>query len=62
MLAQIFMSGTHGIVSLHIARGKDPWVKWKPVRQRAELMIDALVRGLTISKDEVRRTKDENAE
>src|SRR5262245_41280881 len=52
MLAQIFMSGTHGIVSLHIARGKDPWVKWKPVRQRAELMIDALVRGLTVQKDE----------
>ena len=50
MLAQIFMSGTHGIVSLHIARGKDPWVKWKPVRQRAELMIDALVRGLTVEK------------
>ena len=35
MLAQIFMSGTHGIVSLHIARGKDPWVKWRPVRQQA---------------------------
>ena len=35
------MSGMHGIVSLHIARGKDPWVKWRPVRQRAELMVGA---------------------
>jgi len=49
LLAQIFMSGVHGIVSLHIARGKDPWVKWRPVRQRAQLMIDALIRGLTQS-------------
>src|SRR5262245_54790792 len=48
MLAQIFMSGMHGIVSLHIARGKDPWVKWRPVRKRAELMIEALIRGLTV--------------
>jgi hypothetical protein len=62
MLAQIFMSGTHGIVSLHIARGKDPWVKWKPVRQRAELMIDALVRGLTVDQGEGRMTKDEGAQ
>jgi hypothetical protein len=26
-------------------------VKWKPVRQRAELMIDALVRGLTVKAE-----------
>src|SRR5262249_35218262 len=26
MLAQLIMGGTHGIVSLHIARGKDPWI------------------------------------
>jgi AcrR family transcriptional regulator len=48
MLAQIFMSGVHGIVSLHIARGKDPWVNWRPVRQRAKLMVEALIRGLTV--------------
>lgn len=50
LLAQLFMSGTHGIVSLHIARGKDAWVKWRPVRQRAALMIDALIRGLTVQE------------
>src|SRR5262245_25471556 len=48
LLAKTFMSGTHGIVSLHIARGKDAWVNWRPVRQRASLMIDALIRGLTV--------------
>jgi AcrR family transcriptional regulator len=51
MLAQIFMSGVHGIVSLQIARGKDPWVNWKPVRERARLMIEALIRGLTATHD-----------
>jgi AcrR family transcriptional regulator len=48
MIAQLFMSGMHGIVSLHIARGKDPWVNWRPVRQRAKLMVEALIRGLTV--------------
>ena len=60
MLAQIFMSGMHGIVSLHISRGKDPWVKWRPVRKRAELMIEAMIRGLT-RKDEEVRSKNESA-
>jgi AcrR family transcriptional regulator len=48
MVAQIFMAGVHGIVSLHIARGKDPWVPWKPVKLKARLMIEALIRGLTV--------------
>jgi AcrR family transcriptional regulator len=48
MIAQLFMAGMHGIVSLHIARGKDKWVKWRPVRQKARLMIEALIRGLTV--------------
>ncbi|HEX5104929.1 MAG TPA: TetR/AcrR family transcriptional regulator [Pirellulaceae bacterium] len=48
LVAQVFMGGVHGIVSLHIARGKDPWVNWRPVEQRAQLLIDGLIRGLTI--------------
>lgn len=47
-IAQLFFSGTHGVVSLHLARGKDPWVEWRPVRETARLMIDSLIRGLTI--------------
>ncbi len=46
-IAQLFFSGTHGVVSLHLARGKDPWVEWKPVRDTAREMIAALIRGLT---------------
>jgi AcrR family transcriptional regulator len=47
-IAQLFFSGTHGVVSLHLARGKDPWVEWRPVRETARLMIDSLIRGLTL--------------
>jgi AcrR family transcriptional regulator len=45
-LAQLFFAGTHGVVSLHLARGKDPWVDWRPVRESARLMIESLIRGL----------------
>jgi len=57
MLAQLFMSGTHGIVSLHIARGKDPWVHWRPVRQTARLMVEALIRGLTVPDSQTPATE-----
>jgi AcrR family transcriptional regulator len=56
MLAQLFMSGVHGVVALHIARGKDPWVNWRPVRQKARLMVEALIRGLTVSGEAVTTT------
>ena len=48
-IAQLFFSSTHGVVSLHLARGKDPWVPWKPVHETARQMIDALIRGITVS-------------
>ncbi|WP_425618459.1 TetR/AcrR family transcriptional regulator [Anatilimnocola sp. NA78] len=46
-IAQLFFAGTHGVVSLHLARGKDPWVSWCPVRETARHMIDTLILGLT---------------
>jgi len=46
-IAQLFFSGTHGVVSLHLARGKDPWVSWRPVRETARHMIETLILGLT---------------
>jgi AcrR family transcriptional regulator len=47
LLAQTVWAGTHGVVSLHIAKRNDDWVDWKPVRKTATLMIDSLIRGLT---------------
>lgn len=46
-LAQIVWAGVHGIVSLHLNLGRDPWFNWQPVEQRAVLLNDAMIRGLT---------------
>lgn len=45
-LAQLFFAGVHGLVALHIARGEDPWVEWRPIRPTAKKMVEALLRGL----------------
>jgi hypothetical protein len=39
-------AGVHGAVSLHIAKCNDDWVDWRPLKNRAEVMIDVLVNGL----------------
>jgi AcrR family transcriptional regulator len=49
LIAQTFFCGTHGVVSMHIARGKDPWVDFRPPLRRAELLIEALIRGLCVA-------------
>ena len=46
LTSQIVWSGVHGVVSLEIAKCKDAWVDWVPVRRRVEVMIDVLVDGL----------------
>lgn len=46
LLSQTFWAAIHGVVSLHIAKKGDFWVDWRPVQKRAELMLDATIRGL----------------
>lgn len=48
-LSQVIWAGVHGLVSLHIAKGNDPWVPWKPLRAASRRMNDALLRGLTVA-------------
>ena len=50
-LAQLAWGGLHGIVSLHIAKGSEPWIEWRDVRESARAMIDLMMRG-------IRRTAD----
>lgn len=50
LLSQTFWSGIHGVVSLHIAKKSDYWVDWRPVQQRAELMLDTTIRGMLKEK------------
>ncbi len=40
LVSQTLWASVHGVISLHIAKGGDPWVDWRPLQQRAKLMLD----------------------
>ena len=44
-LAQLFWSGLHGLISLHIAKADDPWIEWSDPRTTIKLAIDVMLRG-----------------
>ena len=46
LIAQTVWAGVHGAVALDIAKGHDPWVKWRASSKRLTLMIDTLINGL----------------
>ena len=48
LLAQTMWAGMHGVVSLSIAKENDDWVDFRPAVERAELMSEALIRGLEV--------------
>jgi AcrR family transcriptional regulator len=45
-VAQMAWASGHGLVSLHIAKCKDPWIEWRPVRETASALVDATMRGM----------------
>jgi AcrR family transcriptional regulator len=46
LIAQTLWASVHGLISLEIAKKNDDWVAWRPIEQRAELMLDAVLGGL----------------
>ena len=48
LVAQVLWSGMHGLAALFLTKESDPWVPWRPLPQRAGVMLDALLRGLTV--------------
>jgi AcrR family transcriptional regulator len=46
LVAQTLWSAVHGVISLNIAKCNDGWVEWRPLTQRVELMLDAVLRGM----------------
>ena len=44
--SQTLWASVHGVISLNIAKGKDPWVEWRPLADRAEMMLGITLRGL----------------
>ncbi|MDR3639111.1 MAG: TetR/AcrR family transcriptional regulator [Isosphaeraceae bacterium] len=46
MIAQVLWSGGHGLVSLHLTKGNDPCLPFRPVKATADVLTDATLRGL----------------
>ena len=46
LISQTLWASVHGVISLQIAKGTDCWVDWRPIRDRAEMMLDVTLRGL----------------
>jgi AcrR family transcriptional regulator len=53
LISQTLWASIHGVIALHIAKGCDPWVDWRPLEQRAQLMLDVTLRGLVRNPGEV---------
>jgi AcrR family transcriptional regulator len=46
LISQTLWAAVHGVISLEIAKGCDAWVDWRPIAERAQLMLDITLRGL----------------
>ena len=45
LIAQVFFAALHGVVSVHIAKGEEPWINWRPVAQQGEFLVNLMLRG-----------------
>jgi len=54
LISQTLWAAVHGVISLDIAKCTDPWVDWRPLQQRAQLMLDVTLRGLVRHPGEVK--------
>ena len=46
LISQTLWASVHGVISLQIAKGSDAWVDWRPIEDRAAMMLDITLRGL----------------
>jgi len=46
LVSQMVWAGTHGVISLHIAKCKDAWVDWRNPTELAHAQIEVMIRGL----------------
>ena len=46
LISQTLWAAVHGVISLEIAKRNDAWVEWRPMEDRAFLMLDSVLRGM----------------
>ncbi len=51
LIAQTLWAGIHGVCSLEIALGHEPWINWKGLEARIDLMQAAILQGLLLNPD-----------
>jgi AcrR family transcriptional regulator len=45
-LAQMVWGAVHGVISLQLAKGDDPWIEWRDVWELAGMLDEAVIRGI----------------
>ena len=50
LVSQTLWAAVHGVISLQIAKENDHWVDWRSIEDRADTMLDAILRGLVREK------------
>lgn len=46
LVAQTLWAGIHGVCALQICLANDPWIHWRDISIRTQMMLDTLSRGL----------------
>lgn len=46
LISQTLWAAVHGVIALHIAKSHDGWVDWRPMPERVEFMLDAVLYGM----------------
>jgi len=54
LVSQTLWASVHGVISLEIAKGCDQWVDWRPLQERARMMLDSTLRGLVRNPSSLR--------
>lgn len=59
LVTQTLWAGVHGVTSMIVTMASDPWIDWRNVDDRVELMVQAIMEGLI--KTKIRPHSDEKA-
>jgi AcrR family transcriptional regulator len=46
LISQTLWAAVHGVIALHIAKCHDGWVDWRPMHERVEFMLNAVLYGM----------------
>ena len=51
LVSQMVWAGTHGVVSLQIAKKDDDWVEWRDAKTTAHELVEVMIRGLVRERE-----------